>query len=484
MPHSRRLGALALVLVLVGCKKTPTESSPPPPPPPAATVQSVTVSPTTATLSSLGETATIVAEVHLSNGTVGNQAVTWTSSAGNVATVSAGTVTAAANGQTTITAAVGSINATASITVAQAVASVRLLPGDTVVKSVGQLRGTALDARNNPVANAALQWQSLTPLIITVDQNGNLTPQSTGVARVRISAGTQTATALVRTVWNVTQLSDLFPLFEYTSTTGQRRAISDVSQTHADARAAVMGPVWDYLTTVLPTSGSNATDMYFTTWPQIWTEFIPFCGGQFLVDQINWTSCANPNRKHFLIPPGQQPNDYAEIVRFLGRQFMVASHTASQQFPWFMEGFTQWLAGGTAQTDGTSGKARVVSINDFKTGDTQATLAPLNDLMHLASADFYANLPQRTPVAVRMAQGVVFVSYLATETQSSALCQVFDAIRATPGAGLSNDGLIQLIVAATGKTVAQLEAGYLAHGRALAGGAAALETIVATGCTA
>ncbi len=480
MPRLYPLGALALVLA--GCsKKAPTE--PPPPPPPAPTVQSVTVSPAQATLASLGETTALTAEVRLSNGSVGSQAVTWSTNAAAVATVNAGTVTAVANGQATITAAVGAVTGTAAITVAQAVASVRLLPGDTVIKSTAQLRGAALDARGNPIATAALQWQAMTPQITTVDENGNLTPRSTGVARVRITSGTQTATALVRTVWNVVQLSDLFPLFEYPSATGQRRAISDVSQAHADARADVMGPVWAYLEAILPNSGSNSTDMYFTTWPEIWTEFNRFCGGQFFSNQINWTSCPNPNRKHFFIP-GAQPNDFASITRFLARQFMLASHPASVQFPWFMEGHSQWLAGGSAETGGIAGKAAPVSINDFKTGDTQALLAPLDALMHLTAAEYYENLPQRTPVAVRMAQGVVFVSYLATETQSSALCILLTAIRQPAGPALTNDGLIQLIVTNTGKTVAQLEAGYLAHGRALASGTAALATLIAPACIA
>jgi hypothetical protein len=477
------IAVIGAAIVLTGACSSKTPTSPPPPPPPPPTVQSIAVSPATATLTSLGATTTLTAEVRLSNGTTGNQAVTWATNAASVATVNAGTVTAVANGQATITASIGNVSGAATITVAQAVAAVKILPGDTVIKGPARLRGIAVDARDNPVATATVQWEAVTPAITTVDQNGNLTPQSTGVARVRIASGTLTATALVRTVWNVSQLSDLFPLFEYTATTGQRRAISDVSQAHADARAAVMGPVWSYLETILPSSGSANTDMYFTTWPAIWTEFTPFCGGQFFENQINWTSCATPNRQHFFIPPGQQPNDFAAITRFLARQFILASHGASQQFPWFVEGHSQWLAGGSAQSSGIGGKAAAVSIADFKAGDASSLLAPLDTLMRLGSAAYYENLPQRTPVAVRMAQGVVFVSYLATETQSTTLCQILESIRATPGAGLGNDALIQLIVTKTGKTTAELEAGYLAHGRALANGTAAVETVIGPSCS-
>ena len=451
-----------LVIAAAGCKKTPTEPPPPPPPPP--TVQSVAVSPESKTLTSLGEATTLTAEVRLSNGSVGTQTPTWNSSNPAVATVVSGTVTAVGNGQTTISAVVGSASGSAAITVAQVVASVRLLPADTVIKGPAQLRGAALDARGNPVALAVLQWEALTPLITTVNGAGALTPKSTGVARIKITSGTFASTALVRTVWNVTQLSDLFPLFEYPAATGQRRAISDVNQTHADARAAVVGPVWSYLETVLPTSGSAATDLYFTTWPEIWIEFNPFCGGQLLVNQTAWQSCAVPNRKHFLIP--ETANDFRLITRFLTRQFVLASHTASSQFPWFLEGYSQWLGGGSIQGAAVVGKETSVSIADFKSGDTQALLAPLDTLMRVPSARFFENLPQRTPVAVRMAQGVMLVSYLAKDFPN-ALPAIFARIRATPGAGLTNDALILEILTQTGKTAPQLEAAYLAHARGL-----------------
>ncbi len=460
---SRTALEVTLVLSIVGCKKSPTDPGPTPPPPP--TVASVSVSPQAATLTSLGETATLSAEVRLSNGAIGTQAVTWSSSNGGVATVSGGTVTAVANGQATITAAVGGVSGTAAITVAQAVASVSLLPADTVIKSVARLRASALDARGNPIPAAPLQWESLTPAITATDQSGNLTPVSTGVARIKVTAGAHSATALARTVWNVTVLSDLFPLFEYAATTGARKAISDVNQAHADARAAVIAPVWAYLEGLLPTSGSPTTHMYFTTWPQIWTEFTPFCGGQLLQGQTAWTSCAAPNMQHFFIPESQA-GDFALVTRFLTRQFLLASHTASRNFPWFHEGYAQWLAGGSVQGGAVVGAVRPVAIADFKGGDAQNLLAPLDTLIRLPGARYYENLPQRTPVAVRMAQGVLLVAFLAKD-YPAVLPAIFARIRATPGAGFTNDDLIQEILTRTGLTVAQLEAAYLAYARSL-----------------
>ena len=86
--------------------------------------------------------------------------------------------------------------------------------------------------------------------------------------------------------------------------------------------------------------------------------------------------------------------------------------------------------------------------------------------MRLPSARFFENLPQRTPVAVRMAQGVMLVSYLAKD-YPNALPAIFARIRATPGAAISNDALIQELQTQTGRTVTQLEAAYLVHARSL-----------------
>lgn len=459
---SARRPLVLAALVLVACKGGKESSGPAPTPTP--TVQSITVSPATATLASIGATATLAAEVRLSDGSVGTQSVSWTSSAPNVASVAGGVVTAVANGQATITAAIGNVSGTATMTVAQAVASMRLLPADTVIKGAATLRASALDARGNPIAGQAVQWQALTPAITTVNESGTLTPASTGVARIRVTAGSATATAIVRTVWNVQKLSDLFPLFEYSATAGQRRAVSDVSQTHADTRATVIAGTWSYLEGILPTSGSPTTAIYFTTWPQIWTEFTPFCGGQLLQGQTAWTACNTPNAQHFLIP--ETADDFYNITRFLSRQFILASHTDSRVYPWFVEGLSQWLAGGSLQGGSVNGKAAPVHLADFKSGDTQSLLSPLDTLVRLPSAKYYENLPQRTPVAVRMAQGALFVQYL-NLTYPGLLTALYTRLRNQTGNPLTNDGLIQELVTRTGKTIPQLEAAYVAYARAL-----------------
>ena len=469
MPRSFSPRALAPGIALIATMACGGGSSPsappPPPPPPAPTVQTVTVSQPLGPLASLGQTLALTAEVRMSNGAMGTQAPAWTSSDPAVATVNAGTITAVSNGTTTITAAVGAVSGTATVTVAQTVASVRLLPADTLVKGASQLRGAALDARGNVIANATLQWTSVTPAVTTVNATGALTPVKTGVARVRVSSGTFADTAIVRTIWNVTKLTDLVPLFEYSASAGQRRAFSDVSQNHADARGALMGQVWSYLETILPSSGSPNTDMHFTTWLGIWSEAIPFCGGVYFPNQDVYQACTTPNWTHWIVP-GSSPNDFVLITRWLSRQFLLSSMTTVWHFPWFLGGYTQWLAGGGFQGSVLVGAPFTTSIADFRTGDSQNLLVPLDTLVRTDNARYFENLPQRTPVAVRQAQAALFVSYLHVQ-YPTILPAILARIRATPGAAFTNDLLLQEIQTRTGRTLAQLDTEYLVYARGL-----------------
>ncbi len=429
------------------------------------TVQTVSVSPSTATLESLGATTVLTAEVRMSNGALGTQTPTWSSSNPAIATVNGGTVTAIANGTATITAAVGAVSGTATITVSQVVASVRLLPTDTLIRGAAQLRGAALDARGNVVTNAALQWTAVTPNITAVNSSGALTPASTGVARVRVSAGNFSATSIVRTIWNVTQLTDLVPLFEYSAAAGQRRAFSDVSQSHADARASVMQPVWSYLTTILPSGGSPVTEMYFTTWTEIWLEASRFCGGVLIPNSDIYQACTTPNWTHWLVP-GTSPNDFVLITRFLSRQFLLNSMTTVSAFPWFLAGYSQWLSGGTLQGSNIVGAPSRTAIVDFRNGDSLSVLAPLDTLVNMPNARFFVGIELRTPVAVRQAQAVMFVEYL-NHQYPAILPAILARIRATPGTAFTNAMLLQEITTRTGLTIAQLDALYLAYARTL-----------------
>ena len=114
-----RLSALLLLLACGDGGTTPT--SPPTPATPVAT--SITLSETTLSFSSLGETSQLSATVKDQNGaTMSGATVTWSSSSASVATVSStGLVTAIASGSATVTATSASLNAASSVTVTPAI---------------------------------------------------------------------------------------------------------------------------------------------------------------------------------------------------------------------------------------------------------------------------------------------------------------------------------------------------------------------------
>ena len=122
--------ALAGVAWATACSDGAVEPPPPPPPEPARPT-SITVEPSAATLTSLGETAVFRATVKDQRGAAFPGTVTWSSSDEAVFTVDAGgTATAVANGSGTLTATLQSLSAAAAVEVAQEPASLEAVSGD------------------------------------------------------------------------------------------------------------------------------------------------------------------------------------------------------------------------------------------------------------------------------------------------------------------------------------------------------------------
>lgn len=111
------LPLLALLTSFVAaCGGDGNVTPPDPPDPPRATA--ISISPTSATLTMIGETAIFTASITDQNGAVFAGTASWASDAPDVFTVNtSGTVTAVANGSGTLRATFQSLSATASVTV-------------------------------------------------------------------------------------------------------------------------------------------------------------------------------------------------------------------------------------------------------------------------------------------------------------------------------------------------------------------------------
>ncbi|HKI96185.1 MAG TPA: Ig-like domain-containing protein, partial [Gemmatimonadales bacterium] len=161
----------------------------------AQRVASVTVSPASAALHALGDTAAFTASVVDANGhPVTDTVVTWSSSAPNVASVdpTTGVATAVGNGTAQIVATAGGTSGSAALTVLQTITSITVTPDTvtlTALDAVEHFTATARDANDSLVSIATFLWSSGTPSVATIDP-------STGIATA-VGDGKTTITAAV-----------------------------------------------------------------------------------------------------------------------------------------------------------------------------------------------------------------------------------------------------------------------------------------------
>jgi len=177
-----------------------------------APVASVTVTPSSATVS-VGQTAQLTATLKDASGNVlSGRAVTWSSSDTTIARVSgSGVVTAVATGSATITATSEGQSGTSSVSVTPvSVASVAVTPASASVP-VGQtvqLTATLKDANGNTLSGRVVTWASSNSGIASVSASGLATAKAAGTATITATSegksGTSTVTVTSVPVASVT----------------------------------------------------------------------------------------------------------------------------------------------------------------------------------------------------------------------------------------------------------------------------------------
>ena len=168
----------------------------------AATPTQLTVTPGTATLTAVGRTVQLSAEVLDQLGRPMSEAsVVWSSGEPEVATVDAnGLVTAAGNGEATITATSGNASGTALITVRQGAHSVAVSPTFDTLTALGdttRLVAVVRDEEGHVVPDPEVMWSTRHTQVVTVDDDGLVTAVGNGRATISVAAGAAVATALV-----------------------------------------------------------------------------------------------------------------------------------------------------------------------------------------------------------------------------------------------------------------------------------------------
>jgi hypothetical protein len=214
MKKTVAFSALLFSLLLWSCGGDGSPTASTPTPTPVAT--SITLSPTSLSFTSLGETQQLSATVKDQNGTtMASATVTWATSDAAVATVSsAGLVTSVADGTATITATSGSLSATASVTVAQAAAN--LVLSDSILTfaslaSTQQLTATVTDASGETISGATVTWTTSDAAVATVSDAGLVTSVAYGTATITATSGSLSATASVTSELPATQTMTVLP---------------------------------------------------------------------------------------------------------------------------------------------------------------------------------------------------------------------------------------------------------------------------------
>ena len=159
----------------------------------------VAVTPDTVTLTALGQTVQLAAEVRDQIGRVMEAVrVSWASAETTIAAVdSAGLVTAIGGGATTVAATVGEASGEAVVTVMQSVGSVVVSPAlDTVaLGDTLRLTAEAFDENSHVVEGAEFAWSSSDVSVATVDGAGLVRGIAEGMATVTAAAGDVGSTA-------------------------------------------------------------------------------------------------------------------------------------------------------------------------------------------------------------------------------------------------------------------------------------------------
>ncbi len=156
---------------------------------PGAAPSVVVITPATQTISSLGGTARLSAEVRSVNGSVlTGRTFTWSRKGSGATAVSdSGVVTVLANGVDTITATSGTLTGTSVITVSQVAATISLSPAPSNISVLGvsqQLTATVLDANGRFLPLAVPTWSSSNSASLPVTADGVVTAARPGASVV------------------------------------------------------------------------------------------------------------------------------------------------------------------------------------------------------------------------------------------------------------------------------------------------------------
>ena len=162
------------------------------------TVGSITLVPAVVTLTAIGETEQLVASVYdVSGQPFADADVSWYSSNPAIVAVDVhGLLTAVSNGTVLIESRSNGQSASAAVTVMQSASRMEIAPMAVTLSSIGetvQLTAKVQDRNEHPITDAAVNWSSADPGVVTVSANGLVTAVMNGTAQISAESGTVSA---------------------------------------------------------------------------------------------------------------------------------------------------------------------------------------------------------------------------------------------------------------------------------------------------
>ncbi|MGH7529878.1 MAG: beta strand repeat-containing protein, partial [Gemmatimonadales bacterium] len=161
----------------------------------AGAIDSIAVTPLSATLDALGATQQFTAQAFdVNRNPVSGATFTWGTSNGLIASVdNTGLVTAVANGTATITATADGVTGAATLSIAQVVASVTMTPQAQTLNSLNatqQFTAQAFDRLGQSLTpQPTFTWSSLNTLVARVNQAGLATSLANGTSQIIAASG-------------------------------------------------------------------------------------------------------------------------------------------------------------------------------------------------------------------------------------------------------------------------------------------------------
>ena len=504
---------LCAALWTYACGDGATEPSTPPPDPPQPTT--VTVSPATAQLATLGATVQLSAEVLDQNGNaMAGATVTWASSAASVATVSStGLVTAVGNGPATITATAGAVSGSAAVTVAQEVSAVVVSlsgtvnhgwggwtdphtngfgdgasyrPGSSsagesgagtaapaVTTPDGYVIGAVVEVVDGPDAGRQTTTDDRGRYVLEALQQGEFTIRATaegfasvgGVVDLASDGVLDLAISQPPTPQPTSPFPDTDPAwlqalssdYPYAHQVANVRVFSDISPTFSREHAEHLKRVWEFFHALYGTKNGDWMDVYYTSDPTVYMK-AAICStdaATMHTDTRNSAWCPLDYVRWFIIP--YQIPDFGTQLHEIGHGFLYARWPQAwgDSFPslWLVEGTAMYWEGGVFTDDGS---LRVSTpfpwcANGFP--DPGSRLIPLAELLRLGEA-FYPDPRPTYP------QSCMLFTYLEKRAPGVLFALIY---RINSGQIVSNDQLITALLDLTGKSISELEEAYQSY---------------------